>query len=118
MSSCILGKLAKKKKRRQKNLIQQILYLPHFLSLFCIQRVPQGKDTEPSSCIPPHGLAPPRNPPLWLRRRELLFSFLLLGLVESDSSPVRSVVPAVQRKEISLPVSGAAQLGLGVSAKN
>jgi len=69
-----------------------------------------------------HGLAPTHDPQLcpqlWLHRRELLFSFLLLGLVESDSSPARSVMPAVQRKEISLPESDAAQLGLGVSTKN
>jgi len=74
--------------------------------------VPQGKISSSSALVSRlHGLAPTRDPQLcpqlWLHRRELLFSFLLLGLVESDSSPVRSVVPAVQRKEISLPVSNA-----------
>ena len=79
--------------------------------------MPQGKDTEPIGA--PHGLAPPRDPQLrpqvWLCRRELLFSFLLLGLVESDSSLAWSVVLTAQRKETSLPVSDATQLGLGAS---
>ena len=69
-----MGKLAKK------TLLQQIFYLPRLLSLFCIQGVPQGKDTEPiSSCIPPArpgptprptalpvALAPPARTPLLL----------------------------------------------------
>ncbi|RLN28258.1 hypothetical protein C2845_PM05G00870 [Panicum miliaceum] len=67
------------------------------------------------SLLPSLGLLPFRSFLASSFRSDLLFSFLLFGLVESESSPASLVVSAAQRGETSLPVSDAAQLGLGVS---